>query len=70
MPLGKSQIETPQNYTSSFLLLNKPEGDVTYELNVTVPQSLYQYYTMQSHALYSNADFAKYVTPYHLKTHS
>jgi hypothetical protein len=67
VPLGKSQVETTQNYTSSFLLLNKPEGTVTYELNVTVPQSLYQYYIMQSHALYSNADFAKYVTPYTLK---
>jgi hypothetical protein len=67
VPIGESQVETAQNYTSSFLLLNKPEGTVTYELNVTVPQSLYQYYAMQSHTLYTNADFAKYVTPYTLK---
>ena len=49
VPLGKAQSET-QNYTASFLLLNQPEGDLTYELNVTIPQSLYQYYTMQNHA--------------------
>jgi len=66
VPLGKTQTET-QDYTVSFLLPNKPEGDVTYELNVTIPQALYQYYTMQSHALYSDSDFAKFVTPYTLK---
>jgi len=66
VPLGKTQTQ-PQGYTSSFLLLNKPEGDVTYELNVTIPQALYLYYTMQSHALYSDSDFIKFVTPYVLK---
>jgi hypothetical protein len=66
VPLGKTQTQ-PQGYTSSFLLLNKPEGDVTYELNVTIPQALYLYYTMQSHALYSDSDFVKFVTPYALK---
>jgi hypothetical protein len=66
VPLGKTQGET-QDYTASFLLLNRPDGDVTYELNVTVPQVLYQYYTIQNHALYSDSDFAKFVTPYTLK---
>ena len=66
VPLGKTQTQ-PQGYTSSFLLLNKPEGDVTYELNVTIPQDLYLYYAMQSHALYSDSDFPKFVTPYALK---
>ncbi len=66
VPLGKTQAGT-QDYTASFLLLNRPDGDITYELNVTIPQMLYQYYTVQNHALYSDADFAKFVTPYALK---
>jgi hypothetical protein len=63
---GKTQAET-QDYTSSFLLWNHPDGDLTYELNVTIPQVLYRYYTMQNHALHSNTDFAKFITPYTLK---
>jgi hypothetical protein len=66
VPLGKTQVET-QDYIASFLLLNRPSGDLTYELNVTIPQDLYQYYTMQNHFLYSDSDFAKFVTPYTLK---
>jgi len=66
LPLGTSQPQT-QGYTSSFLLLNRPDGDLTYELNVTIPQTLYQYYSMQSHTTFSERDFAKFVTPYALK---
>jgi hypothetical protein len=66
LPLGTSQTQT-QSYTSSFLLLNKPDGDLTYELNVTIPQTLYQYYSMQSHSTFSDRDLAKFVTPYTLK---
>jgi hypothetical protein len=65
-PIGKTQGQ-PLTYNSSFLLLNRPDGDLTYQLNVTVSYSLVQYYSMQSHALYSGADFPKYVTPYTLK---
>ena len=68
LPLGKSQTQTG-NYTSSFLLLNKPEGNLTYELNVTIPQTLYQYYALQSHVTYSAGDLAKFVIPYALKSH-
>jgi hypothetical protein len=66
VPLGKAQGET-QDYIASFLLLNRPGGDVTYELNVTIPQAIYQYYMFQNHALYSDSDFAKFVTPYTVK---
>ena len=66
LPLGTSQSQT-QGYTSSFLLLNKPDGDLTYELNITIPQTLYQYYSMQSHTTFSKRDFAKFVTSYALK---
>jgi len=66
VPLGKTQDQS-QSYTSSFLLLNQPDGDLTYELNVTIPQALFQYYSRQNHALYSDSDFAKFVTPNTLK---
>jgi hypothetical protein len=66
VPLGKTQDQT-KYYERSFLLLNHPDGDVTYELNVTIPQLLYQHYILQNHALYSGSDFVKFVTPYTLK---
>jgi len=66
VPLGKTQ-DPSKDYECSFLLLNHPDGDVTYELNVTIPQVLHQYYTVQNHALYSGSDFVKFVTPYTLK---
>jgi hypothetical protein len=67
VPLGRTQAENPAGYTSSFLLLNKVEGDQTYELNLTIPQMLFQYYAVQNHALYSLPDFKKFVTPYTMK---
>jgi hypothetical protein len=66
VPFGRAQEQT-QDYTSSFLLLNHPDGDTTYELNIKIPQALYEYYLSKSHALFSEADFAKFVTPYALK---
>jgi len=56
-----------QTYSSSFELLNHPDGSIHYRLNVMVQQSLYDYYAEKSHVLNSNADFAKFVTPYALK---
>jgi hypothetical protein len=66
MPFGKTQ-ELSKDYQCSFLLLNHPDGDVTYELTITIPQMLYQYYAFQNHMLFSDSDFAKFVTPYTLK---
>jgi hypothetical protein len=66
VPLSKGQDQT-QNYTVSFLLQNHPGGDLTYELNVTIPQALYQYYLSEGHSMFSEEDFAKFVTPYTLK---
>jgi len=56
-----------ENYSQSYQLLEKPNGSIYYRLNVTVQQSLYEYYTEKSHQLISNNDFAKFVTPYALK---
>jgi len=68
VPIGQTQSQT-QDYTASFLLLSQPSNDksATYELNITIPASLYQYYTKQSHTAFTQSDYAKYVTPYALK---
>ncbi|MDH5754122.1 MAG: Ig-like domain-containing protein [Candidatus Bathyarchaeota archaeon] len=55
-----------ESYSHSYQLLDKPNGLTQYSLNVTVPQSLYEYYLEKSH-INSNNDFAKFVTPYALK---
>lgn len=56
-----------QNYTLSYQLLNQPHGNVTYELNVAIPETLHQYYTEKNHLSASSNDFPKFVTPYALK---
>ena len=56
-----------QNYSSSYQLLNEPDGSTVYGLNVTVQQTLYEYYRGQTHTLSSDQDFAKFVTPYALE---
>ena len=56
-----------ETYSQSYQLLDKPDGSTSYRLNVTVQQSLYEYYNEKSHSLSSNSDFAKFVTPYALK---
>jgi len=56
-----------ENYSISYQLLNHPDGASQYELNVVVPESLYEYYNGRSHKLTSNDDFPKFVTPFALK---
>jgi hypothetical protein len=56
-----------QHYSQSYQLLNEPDGSTHYSLNVTVQQSLYEYYVEKTHRLNSNTDFAKFVTPYALE---
>jgi hypothetical protein len=56
-----------ETFDRSYELLDHPSGSIYYRLNVVVQQSLYDYYLEKSHALYSNGDFAKFVTPYALK---
>jgi len=56
-----------QNQTLSYQLLNHPEGNVTYELNVVIPENLHEYYEEKSHRLTSSNEFSKFVTPYALQ---
>jgi hypothetical protein len=65
VPLGKTQ--TTSEYCSSFLLQDHPDGRQTYELNLTIPAQLYQYYTLQNHFVFSPSDFSRFVTPNALK---
>ncbi len=62
MPIGLTQ-----DYTVSYQLLNRPDGNVTYELNVAVPETLHEYYVEKNHRSASSSDFSKFVTPYALK---
>src|SRR5512138_344800 len=64
-PIGRTQGGT-QDTTVSFLVQDHPEAD-TYKLNITIPYSLYQYYTLQNHFLFSPQDFGRFVTPYTFK---
>jgi len=56
-----------ENYSQSYQLLDMPDDSAYYRLNVTVQQSLYDYYRGKRPNLDSNRDFAKFVTPYALK---
>jgi hypothetical protein len=65
VPIGRTRGES-QDTVVSFLLLNNTRT-TTYELNVSIPYNLYQYYTLRNHFLLSPADFSKFITPYTLK---
>ena len=62
IPVGLSQ-----NYDQSYQLLDHPDGSTHYRLNVDVSESLYAYYTDKTHSLYTDSDFAKFVTSFALK---
>ncbi len=62
--LSNSCLAAPYKY--SYELLNRPNGDTTYRLSVTITETLYEYYSSQDHNLYSY-DFSKFVTPDALK---
>jgi len=60
-------LGTAQDYTLSYQFLNHLDGNVTYELNVVVPEPLKEYYAERSHSLTSSSEFSKFVTPYALQ---
>jgi hypothetical protein len=61
------QPSKAQDRTISYQLLNDPEGNVTYELNVAIPEHLQEYYQEKSHRLTSSNGFSIFVTPYALQ---
>jgi hypothetical protein len=60
-------LGTAQDYTVSYQLLNHPDGNITYELNVAIPEYLHEYYVEKSHRLTSTNAFSGFVTPYALQ---
>jgi len=60
-------LSRAQDYTLSYQLLNQPEGNITYELNVAIPDYLHEYYEEKSHRLTSSNGFSIFVTPYALQ---
>jgi hypothetical protein len=65
--LSTISVSLAEDANISYQLLNKPDGNLVYELNVVIPQSLLEYYREESHRLSIDSDFAKFVTPYALK---
>ncbi|MCW4054916.1 MAG: hypothetical protein NWE84_08390 [Candidatus Bathyarchaeota archaeon] len=60
-------LSSAQDQTLSYHLLNHLNGNVAYELNVVVPETLKEYYVERSHSLSSSSEFSKFVTPYALQ---
>ena len=56
-----------QDQTRSYQLLNKPEGNITYQLNVVIPENLQEYYAEKSHRITSSSQFSSFVTPHALQ---
>ncbi len=60
-------ISKAQDYTIAYQLLNNPEGNVSYQLNVVIPENLHEYYEAKTHRTTSTSQFSLFVTPYALK---
>jgi hypothetical protein len=60
-------LSNAQDTTLTYQLLNKPDGNITYQLNVAIPENLQEYYTEKSHSVASSSDFPNFVTPYALQ---
>jgi len=56
-----------QDQTRTYQLLNNPEGNITYQLNVVIPENLQEYYAEKSHRITSSNQFSSFVTPYSLQ---
>lgn len=55
------------NYAVTYQLLDHMGGSPHYRLNVAVSESLFQYYVDKDHRLFTETDFAKFVTSFTLK---
>ena len=60
-------LSKAQDQTLTYQLLNNPEGNVTYQLNVVIPENLHEYYEEKSHRITSSDQFSSFVTPYALQ---
>ncbi|MGB9914787.1 MAG: Ig-like domain-containing protein [Candidatus Bathyarchaeales archaeon] len=60
-------IAHAQDQIITYQLLNKPDGQITYKLNIAIPETLREYYAEKNHRSASPSDFPKFVTPYALR---
>ena len=58
-----SNTTLAQTSEHTFKLLNQPDGSKTYQLTISITETLYEYYQSRNHQLYNNNDLAKFVTP-------
>ena len=52
-----------QNVEHKFTLLDQPDSTKTYQLTISITQTLYEYYQNKDHLLYNKYDLSKFVTP-------
>ena len=60
-------LSKAQDLTLTYQLLNNLEGNVTYQLNVVIPENLHEYYEEKTHRITSTSQFSSFVTPYALQ---
>jgi hypothetical protein len=65
--LSTIALSKAQDQTLTYQLLEHPEGNVTYQLNVVIPQNLHEYYEEKTHRITSTNQFSSFVTPYALQ---
>lgn len=51
-----------QDFHAEYLLLDR--NNVTYNLNIVIPNSLQEYYAEKNHRVFSPSEFSSFVTPY------
>jgi hypothetical protein len=66
VPMGRTEGGT-QDTELQFYVTSHPDSYTTYQLNVTIPYSLYQYYTQQNHFIFTAAYLSQFITPYTMK---
>jgi hypothetical protein len=66
VPIGRTEGGT-QDTELTFLVSEHPGSRTSYQLNITVPYSLYQYYTQQNHFIFNAAYLSQFITPYTMK---
>jgi hypothetical protein len=66
VPIGRTEGGT-QDTELTFLVSTHPGSQTSYQLNITVPYSLYQYYTQQNHFIFNAQYLSQFITPYTMK---
>jgi hypothetical protein len=66
VPIGRTEGGT-QDTELAFLVSEHPGSQTSYQLNITIPYSLYQYYTQQNHFVFNAAYLSQFITPYTMK---